>query len=124
MLKNELIQKIDESKLDIKNYLKEKWFKLDEVSDLIKKILEWEPKEVQIATNLYYIDWFNTEEISVIMWENEINVLNYFQLILFKIKLVLNIKKKDTENKYSVKNYLSKNKIPNTDNWSLLDKKI
>ena len=124
MLKNELIQKIDDSKLDIKNHLKERWLKLDEVSDLIKKILEWEPREVQIATNLYYMDWFNTEEISVIMWENEINVLNYFQLILFKIKLVLNIEKKDTGNKYSVKNYLSKNKITNTSNWSLLDKKI
>jgi len=124
MLKNELIEKIEQSKIDIKKHLKEKWLKLEEVSDLIKKILEWEPKEVQIATNLYYVDNCNIEEISKIMNKSEVNVLNYFQLVLFKIKLILNIKNKETTGKYSVKNYLSKKYNDDKDDtWSLLDKK-
>ena len=124
MLKNELIEKIEQSKIDIKKHLKEKWLKLEEVTDLIKKILEWEPKEVQIATNLYYVDNCNIEEISKIMNKSEVNVLNYFQLVLFKIKLILNIKNKETTGKYSVKNYLSKKYNDGKDDtWSLLDKK-
>ena len=124
MLKNELIEKIEQSKIDIKKHLKEKWLKLEEVSNLIKKILEWEPKEVQIATNLYYVDNCNIEEISKIMNKSEVNVLNYFQLVLFKIKLILNIKNKETTGKYSVKNYLSKKYNDDKDDtWSLLDKK-
>jgi hypothetical protein len=123
MLKNQLIEQIDKSKIDIKNHLKDKWMKIEEVTNLIKKILEWEPKEVQIATNLYYIDWCSIEEIWEIMNKSEINILNYFQFILFKIKLILNIENKEKWNIYSAKNYSSKNKTNNTENWSLLDKK-
>jgi len=124
MLKNELIEKIEQSKIDIKKHLKEKWLKLEEVTDLIKKILEWEPKEVQIATNLYYMDNCNIEKISKIMNKSEVNVLNYFQLVLFKIKLILNIENREFIGKYSVKNYLSKKYNDDKDDtWSLLDKK-
>ena len=124
MLKNELIEKIEQSKIDIKKHLKEKWLKLEEVSELIKEILEWEPKEIQIATNLYYVDNCNIEEISKIMNKSEINILNYFQLVLFKIKLILNIENKKSTSKYSVKNYLSKKYNDyKDDTWSLLDKK-
>jgi hypothetical protein len=124
MLKNELIEKIEQSKIDIKKHLKEKWLKLEEVSDLIKKILEWEPTEIQLATNLYYVDWCNIEEISKIMNKSEVNILNYFQLILFKIKVILNIENWEKTKKYSVKNYLSKKYTKDIDSWSLLDKKV
>jgi hypothetical protein len=50
------------------------------------------------------------------MNKSEINILNYFQFILFKIKLILNIENKEKENIYSAKNYSSKNKTNNTEN--------
>ncbi len=124
MLKNELIQKIEESKINIKNHFNEKWINKEEISSIIKKILEWEPTEIQLATNLYYVDWCNIEEISKIMNKSEVNILNYFQLILFKIKVILNIENWENTKKYSVKNYLSKKYTKDIDSWSLLDKKV
>jgi len=111
MLKNELIQKIEESKVEIKNHINKKGIEKDEISKLIYKILEWEANELQIATNLYYIDWCTINEISEIMGKSQVNILNYFQLILYKIKLILNIENKKINNKYWVHNYLSKKKI-------------
>lgn len=124
MLKQDLINKIENSKLDIKEHIQNNNFNKEYTSEIIKNILDWEAYEIQVAINLYYIDWCSIEEIAEILDKSEINVLNYFQLILFKIKLILNVNKK-IESIYSAKNYSWKKKnYNNNENWSLLDEKI
>ena len=82
MLKQDLINKIENSKLDIKEHIKNNNFNKEYISEIIKNILDWEAYEIQVAINLYYIDWCSIEEIAEILDKSETNVLNYFQLIL------------------------------------------
>jgi len=122
MIKSELIEQIEKSKITLREHIKKEWLEKNKISQKIKKILEWEPYDIQLITNLHYIDWCSIEEISEITNKSETLILNYFQLILFKIKLVLDFNEKK-EHPFSVSNYKwnkSKNNN-NENNWWLLD---
>jgi len=119
MLKTDLLKEIENSKIEIKNYIYKKKIWKDKISDLILKIIEYEPKEVQQTINLYYIDNCSIEEILKILNIEEIRILQFFQLILFKIKMILDIDEKD-DNQYSIKNFW---KSYNNKKWTLFDEK-
>lgn len=119
MIKSDLLKEIEDSKIKIKNYIFENKLWKDEISDLIFKIIESEPTEVQQIISLYYVDEFSIEEILDILGIEEIRVLQYFQLILFKVKLILNINSQE-DNPYSTKKFWKSN---NDKKWSLFDNK-
>jgi len=122
MIKSELIEKIEKSKITLCEHIKKEWLEKNEISQKIKEILEWEPYDIQLITNLHYIDWCSIEEISKITNKSETLILNYFQLILFKIKLILDFNEKK-EQPFSASNYKwNKTKNNNNENnWWLLD---
>lgn len=103
MIKKEILEKIENSKNEIKNSFYEWWFSKEIFVEKIKKVLEWEPYDIQVIANLYYVDWCTIEEISTIVEKSENLILSYFDFILFKIKLVLNNTLDDSA--YSVSNF-------------------
>ena len=90
MNKKEILERIEDSKKEIKNSFYEWWFSKDVFVEKINKVLLNEPYDIQVIANLYYIDWCSIEEISAIVEKSENLILSYFDFILFKIKLVLN----------------------------------
>ena len=124
MNKQELLNEISNSKQLLKNHIRQNKIEKENIAEIVYKILENESKETQQIINLHYMDWYTTEEISSIIEKTENEILYHFQLILFKIKLVL---KPENDNiwPYSVASYSWKNKSKYgaEKKWSLLDKK-
>lgn len=124
MNKVDLLNQIENSKIQLRNHLNEIGFQKEELSTKIKNILEGEPSDIQLIMNLHYIDNCSTEEISEILGISETLVLNYFQLILFKIKLILDYDDKK-EYPFSSENCCKKpvNRDDINIKWTILDLK-
>lgn len=117
-----LINQIEDSKDLLRKWISKKSLTKEEVVDKVFSIMSNEPREVQLVSSLYYIDWLTIPDISNVTWLSETSILWYFQLVLFKIKLILDIEEKWPW-EYSVEK-LSKKSSSYNSLWSVFDKKI
>ncbi len=70
-----------------------------EIENRIKKVLSNELKDIQIITQLKYLEWLSISEISVVTNRAEYEVYAYLDYIISRINSVIRIESKEIENK-------------------------
>lgn len=83
-----------------------------EIEKRIEKVLLNELKEIQIITQLKYLEWLSISEISIVTNRAEYEVYAYLDYIISRINSVIRIEIKELENTGS--NTLEKTSISST----------
>lgn len=88
-----------------------------EIENRIKKVLEKELKDIQIITQLKYLEGLSISEISIVTNKSKYEVYAYLDYIISRINSVIIIEEKE----FSIKIDNQNTDLPNSTNEHILD---
>jgi DNA-directed RNA polymerase specialized sigma24 family protein len=110
--KEQFEKKIETSFNNLKTSISWEQLNKEEVEKRIIKVLEKENHEIQMITQLKYLEWLSISEISVVINRAEYEVYAYLDYIISRINSVIRRETKELENTGS--NTLEKTNISST----------